>query len=117
IQKFDKPFEGSTSSLEALKSYTMALKARQEGRLPDELALYQRTIELDPNFAPAYAGQSILYSNMRQAEKAAEFGRKAYELRDRLTERGRLQMLHVYYGIVLGDLDKLIQSDKLWTLA
>jgi eukaryotic-like serine/threonine-protein kinase len=117
VQKFDKPFDGTTSSLEALKSYSMALKADREGRLTDELDLYQRTVEKDPTFAAVYASLSTQYSNMYQAEKAAEYGRKAYELRDRVTERGRFQILHVYYGIVLGDLDKLIQSDKLWTLA
>jgi tetratricopeptide (TPR) repeat protein len=117
IQKFDKPFDGTSSSLEALKSYTMALKARREGKFTDVIALFQRAIELDPNFASAYAALSVEYSNLRQAEKAAEYSRKAFELRDHVTEKERFTLLSGYYGNVLGDLDKRIQSDKLWTLA
>src|ERR1017187_473474 len=117
IQKFDKPFEGTSSSLEALKSYTMATKAYQGGHSADGLALFQRAIEQDPNFAFAYASLSTAYYNQRQAEKAAEYARKAFELRDHATERERFYILDKYYANVMGDLDKLIQSDKLWTLA
>jgi serine/threonine protein kinase/tetratricopeptide (TPR) repeat protein len=117
IQKFDKPFEATSSSLEALKSYTMARKARQEGSLKDELALLQRAIELDPKFAYAYAGLSAEYFNLRQVEKAAEYGRKGFELRDYVTEREKFYLLDKYYGNVTGQLDELIKSDELWTIA
>ena len=117
IQKFDKPLEATTASLEALKSYTLARKARRDGDVPDELALLRRAIELDPNFAYAYAGLSAEYSNLHQPDKAAEYGQKGFELRDRVTERERFYLLDKYYGNVTGDLDELIQSGKLWTLA
>jgi len=116
IRKFDKPFEGTSSSLEALRSYTMAIKSRQEGKTADELALLQRAVSLDPNFASAYAALSAEYFNLRQPEKSAEYGRKGFELRDHVTEREKFVLLDRYYGNVLGDLDDLIQSDKLWTL-
>ena len=116
LQKFDKPFEATSSSLEALQAFTMARKARQEGRLKDDCALLLRAIQLDPNFAYAYAALSAEYSNLRQTGKAAEYGRKAFELRDRVTEREKFILLDRYYGTVTGQLEERIESDKLWTL-
>src|ERR1035437_5229261 len=116
IQKFDKPLaEVTTSSLEALQAYTIAGKTSGAGT--ESIALLKRAIELDPNFALAYAALSARYSNLRQVDKAAEYGRKAFDLRDRVTEREKAILLEKYYGSVTGQLDERIQSDKLWTLA
>src|SRR6185295_3293108 len=90
IQKFDAPIEqATTSSLEALKAYSLAQS--QKGALK-RVPLYKRAIELDPNFARAYAGLSVAYSNLRQEDRAAQAGREAFELRDRVSERERLEI-------------------------
>jgi len=116
IQRFDKPFEATSSSLEALKSYSMASKVRYENGGADALALCQRAVELDPDFASAYARLSALYRNKHQPERAAEYGRKAFELRDRVTESEKFNLQFIYFANVTGQLDELIQSNKLWSL-
>jgi tetratricopeptide (TPR) repeat protein len=116
VRRFDKPFEATSSSLEALRLYTMAAKERLDGRGSNEIALLQRAVELDQTFASGYAQLSAAYWNLRQTDKAAEFGKKGFDLRANVTERERFILLDRYYGNVLGDLEKLIESDKLWSL-
>jgi len=116
VRRFDQPFEATSSSLEALRLYTMAVKLRQDGKIFDEISLLQRAVELDRNFAVGYAALSGEYWNLRQTDKAAAYGKRGFDLRDTVTEREKFILLDRYYGNVLGDLDKLIESDKLWTL-
>jgi tetratricopeptide (TPR) repeat protein len=116
VRRFDKPLEATTSSLEALQAYSLARKARQEGRQSDQLALLRRATELDPGFAYAWAGLSAEYSNLRDTEKAYEYGRRAFELRDRVTEREKFLLLDRYYNAVTGQLEERIQSARVWSL-
>ncbi len=116
VERFDKPFEATSSSLEALQAYALAKRARQEGRRGDQLGLLKRAIELDPNFAYAYASLSAEYSNLKDTAKAYEYGRRAFELRDRVTEREKFYLLDRYYGAVTGELDERIKSARLWSL-
>ncbi|MCU1238628.1 MAG: serine/threonine protein kinase with repeat, partial [Candidatus Solibacter sp.] len=115
VRKYDKPFEATSSSLEALRAYTLARKSRQEGNLTDQVAWLERAVALDPKFAYGYAALSAEYWNRRQADKAADYGLKAFELRDQVTERERFNLLDKYYGNVTGQLEEQLQSDKLWT--
>ena len=116
IQRFDKPLEATSTSLEALHAYTIARKARQEGRRGDQMALLKRAVELDPNFARAYSDLAAESVNLKQSDQAYAYGRKAFELRDRVTEAEKFSLLDRYYGLVTGQLDERIQSAKLWTL-
>jgi tetratricopeptide (TPR) repeat protein len=116
VQRFDKPFEATSSSLEALQAYTMSRKARQEGRRGDQLALLKRATELDPEFAYAFAALSAEYSNLKDADKAYQYGRRAFDLQDRVTEREKFYLLDRYYGAVTGQLEERIQSARLWSL-
>ena len=99
IQKFDKPLEqATTSSLEALKSYTLG---DQKHTLGDDLGaapFYKRAIELDPNFAIAYARLAVVYSNFGQMNVSKPYLDKAFELKDRASEPERLYITAHYYA-------------------
>ena len=114
IQKFDKPLEeATTSSLEALKSFTQGDVKHSAG---DELAampLYKHAIELDPNFAMAYARLATIYSNFSQTSLSEEYRKKAFELKDRASERERLYITSHYYADQ-GDLEKGIAAYELY---
>jgi hypothetical protein len=66
VHKYDKPFEATSSSLDALRAYSLAKNSRMNGKLPDQLAWLERAIELDPKFAYAYASLSAEYWNRKQ---------------------------------------------------
>ena len=115
VQKYDVPLaEATTSSLDALKAFTTSRKVRNEkgdaAALPDE----QRAIELDPNFAEAYAALGTSYGNMGEASRAAEYFTKAFELREHASEREKLAISASYYAHVTGELDKGVQSYQEW---
>ena len=66
----------------------------------------KHAIELDPNFAMAYATMGIMYSNIGEASPASQYSQKAYDLRDRVSERERFRITGNYYGNVTGELEK-----------
>ena len=78
------------------------------------LPLFKRAVQLDPNFAMAYARMGTVYSNLGEAAMAAESGKKAYDLRERVTERERLYIDSHYYDFVLGDSEKAAQVYEQW---
>ena len=111
IKKYDVPVEqATTSSLEALKAFSMGNEARAKGKPDEALALYHRATELDPNFAVAYARIGVQYGNTGQWEKAREYVQKAYELKDRVSERERLYISEKYYGYITGEIPKVIET-------
>jgi tetratricopeptide (TPR) repeat protein/predicted Ser/Thr protein kinase len=116
VQKFDTPVEQATTpSLEALQAFSLAWKA---GAAKDDFAsgvpLYKRAIALDPNFAMAYAMLAINYTNLGDSGLAIENMRKAYQLRERVSERERFFIESHYEWFVTGDLGKTRQSFELW---
>jgi len=114
IRKFDATLEEATTpSLEALKAFSLAETLRNKGKPLDAIPLYQRAIELDPNFALAYARLGQTYANLREEEPANLYKTKAYELRDRASERERLYITAHYYDVT-GDLDKQLQAWELY---
>jgi len=114
-QKFGMPLEQATThSLEALSQYSAARRIDNLDGDPAAIPLYKRAIELDPNFASAYSSLSTAYSNLTQYELAAESGRKAYELRDRASERERYDIEENYYFSVTGELEKTNQVLEQW---
>jgi len=113
VQKFDVPVEATTPSLEALKNYSMAIVTmREKGNAPS-IPFLKRAIELDPNFPLAYAALAISYSNLGQHSLGLEYATKAYELRDRVSERERLRIVSNYYNET-GEIEKCIQTYELW---
>ena len=115
VEKYDTPLaEATTSSLEALKAYSLGAKKLGEGSLSAALSFFRRAAELDPNFAAAYGGMSIVYFNYHEPELAAMNIRKAYELRARVSERERLSIESIYYLVETGELDKEVQTLEMW---
>ena len=115
IQKYDVPIEqATTSSLDALKAFAMADEERAKGRARESLVLYQRAVELDQNFAMAYARISVHYVNQEELEAAKQWIHKAYDLRERVSERERLYISEKYYSYVTGEIDKTIETLQTW---
>jgi eukaryotic-like serine/threonine-protein kinase len=114
IQKFDKPLEeATTSSLEALKSFTSGDVKHSAGADLASIPFYKRAIELDPNFAMAYARLGTVYGNFSQVDVSAEYRKKAFELKDRASERERLYITAHYYADS-GQLEKGIAAYELY---
>ena len=118
IQKYDIPVEQATTpSLEALQAYSAALKTKRSRGDNEALPLLKRAVALDPNFAMAYAVLGTTYSNLGDSALAAEFTKKAYELRDRVTERERFYLDSSYYNMATGELEKEIEVYEQWMQA
>jgi tetratricopeptide (TPR) repeat protein len=111
VQSFNVPLEqATTSSLEALKAYTLAQKTAHENGAAQSLPYCHRAIELDPNFAMAYEAAGVHYFNLAEPARAAEYLTKAFELREHASQRERLKITASYYSSVSGELDKAAQS-------
>ena len=107
VQKFDKPLqEATTPSLEALQAYSLGWKVVGEGDSAAAIPFCERAIQLDPNFALAYAELGGAYYNVGENRLAAENVRKAYELRAHVSERERFLIEGEYHYLVTGDLEK-----------
>ncbi len=112
IQKYDTPLEqATTSSLEALQAYSIAMKIWRTKQDAAALPLFKRAVELDSHFALAYADLSIMCADLEETDLSAEYAKKAYELRDRVTERERFSIDSTYYQSV-GDLEKTAQVNE-----
>jgi eukaryotic-like serine/threonine-protein kinase len=106
IQQFDTPVtEATTSSLEALKAYAAADQMRNGGGEAESLPLFQHAVELDPNFAMAYARMAAIYNNLGEEDQSVQAARKAFELKDRVSERERFYITDHFYTAT-GDIDK-----------
>jgi eukaryotic-like serine/threonine-protein kinase len=115
IQKFDVPLtEATTSSLEALRFYTQGLKTWNTKGEPEALPYLKRALELDPQFASAYVSMGTVYRNLEEPALAVERISKAYDLRDRASERERFYILGHYYVDVTGELNKAIPVYEQW---
>jgi eukaryotic-like serine/threonine-protein kinase len=113
VQKFDKPLDqATTSSLEALKAFTLG--DEQHTKLEDIAAMpfYQHAIELDPNFALAHLRLGIIAGNTGQRALSTNEVEKAFELRDRTSEYERLYIT-AYYYFEKGQVEKAIEAHEL----
>jgi len=110
VEKFDVPLsQATTSSLDALKAYSLGNKASAQGSSAS-LSYHQHAIELDPNFARGYAAVGLDYDNIGQLGRAREYFTKAFQLRDHASERERLAITADYYFNVTGELNKAAQA-------
>jgi eukaryotic-like serine/threonine-protein kinase len=113
VQRFDVPIEATTSSLEALKNYSMGITAGRERGDAPSIPFFKRALEIDPNFPMAYAELALAYGNLSQPSLALQYATKAYRSRDRVTEREKLRISAVYFRAT-GELDKETQTYELW---
>ncbi len=115
VQKFDAPIEqATTSSLEAMKALALADAKRASGNEFESIPLYERAAELDPNFALAHARLGVIYGNLGESDREIQYKTRAFELRDRVSERERLYISAHYYNSVTGETDKAIQTYELF---
>ncbi|MGP0020549.1 MAG: protein kinase domain-containing protein [Candidatus Sulfotelmatobacter sp.] len=115
IKKFDKPLEeATTSSLEALQAYTEGDRLAREQSDTAAVPFLKRAVELDPIFARAFASLGVRYNNLGQASLAIQSVKKAYEMRDRVSEREKYYIACTYFTLATGELEKAIQQYELW---
>jgi eukaryotic-like serine/threonine-protein kinase len=115
VQQFATPLEqATTGSLEALKEFSQGMALHN--RLEDGTAIphLKRAVELDPNFATAYAVLGICNTNLGGGKEGIDYLRKAYELRDRASEREKLYIEGHYYDSVAGDDEKAVELYEKW---
>ena len=114
VQRFDVPVEATTPSLEALKAYSMGITTSRTKGDAEAMPFLKRAIELDPNFAMAYVGLAVQYSNLGRASLAAENAKKAYDLRDRVSDREKYRISAFYFQYVTGEVEKATEAYELW---
>jgi eukaryotic-like serine/threonine-protein kinase len=115
IARSDTPIElATTSSLEALKAYSVGDRTRNAASDQEALPFFRRAIELDQEFASAHAQLGTIYANLGEQQRAIEHRQKAYELSDRVSERERLYIAAHYYAGVERDTNKALETYELW---
>jgi serine/threonine protein kinase/tetratricopeptide (TPR) repeat protein len=115
VEKYATPVEEATTpSLEALKVYSLGLKTWFAKGDTAALPFFKRAVDLDPNFAMAYIWISTAYFDLDEIGLGAENGRKAYDLREKVSERERFSIEGFYYETATGQLEKAAQTDELW---
>jgi len=115
VEKHSTPLaEATTSSLEALKAYSTANKVNLSSGSPAAIPLLRRAVEIDPNFAMAHAYLGLLYSTIGESVLSAESTTKAWQLRDRASDREKFFIDWSYDRQVTGNLEKAYQTLELW---
>jgi eukaryotic-like serine/threonine-protein kinase len=115
VQRFDVPLsQATTPSLEALKAFSLGVRAAVQKSTAESIAYYQRAIEIDPNFAAAYRGLASNYASLAEIGRASQYLGKAFQLRSHVSEREKLAIAADYYRFVSGELDKAAQTYQEW---
>jgi eukaryotic-like serine/threonine-protein kinase len=118
VQKFDTPLQQATTpSLEALKAFSSGIQTINTAGSQAAIPFFQHAIELDPKFALAYVYLGIMENDILEPEKAAEYERKAYELRDRASEYEKYSIAATYEHGVTGNVERAIDTCDLWIQA
>src|SRR5262245_50001466 len=116
VQRFDAALpRATTPSLDALHAYSLALTEGREVPRLESIPHLKRAIELDPTFAMAHAQLSSVYANTGQSLLAPQYSEKAFELRDRVSERERFFISWRYFRDAVQDNDKALELARLWT--
>jgi eukaryotic-like serine/threonine-protein kinase len=119
IQKFGTPVEqATTSSFEALKAFSLGQEIKNKGKeVSEAIPLFQRAVEVDPKFAMAYGTLGSAYFMVGEDDLGIENIQKAYNLRDRASEREKFRITAYYFDFVTGDLEKERENSQQWVLA
>jgi eukaryotic-like serine/threonine-protein kinase len=116
IQKFNAPIEqATTASLEAFKNYVVGVELWRKGQYDQSVPMLKRAIELDGEFALAYAQLGTSYRDLRNLALGNKYLERAYQLRDRVSERERLEISATFFRHITGELDKRIEATSLLT--
>jgi serine/threonine protein kinase/tetratricopeptide (TPR) repeat protein len=115
IRDFDAPIEQvTTSNLEALHYYSNGLQEHSSGRYREAIPFYKHAIEVDQRFAIAYARLATCYHQTKQFESSRAASKKAYEYRDRASQREKLYVEWNYFGAVTGQIDEAASALEVW---
>jgi DNA-binding winged helix-turn-helix (wHTH) protein/Tfp pilus assembly protein PilF len=115
VEKHDTPLaEATTPSLEALKAYSAALKVLSSTGSAAALPLFKRAIEIDPQFAMAHAWVGRMYGDIDESDLSAESTGRAWQLRDRASDREKFWITAAFYTQVTEDLEKAQQTCEVW---
>jgi eukaryotic-like serine/threonine-protein kinase len=115
VQKFDVPLAlATTSSLEALKAYSLGRKNSREKGTRAAIPFLEHAIELDPDFAEAYVSLGKNYLNLREFTRARELFTKAFSLREHASEGEKFDIESMYYKYVTGELENTIRVYREW---
>ena len=115
LQKFATPLEqATTSSLEALQAFTQGQAAHIKSNDAAAIPFLKHAVELDPNFAMAYATLGVAYGNLSMTALNAENLQKAFDLRDRASDRERLYISAHYYEEIARDVNKTVETYEEW---
>jgi tetratricopeptide (TPR) repeat protein len=115
IQRFDKGLEETTThKLEAFQAYSLAYEQSLNGRMTDAIQLYKRAVELDPNFAYAWSMLSVHHSLTGRSDLAAQYAKKAYELKERVSDYEQLAITFRYHFMLTGDMNKALDAATLF---
>ena len=118
MQRFDTPLEQATTpSLEALRAFSFGNKVMYATGSAAAIPFFKHAIELDPNFALAYAWLGRMYEDIGESGAAADYTRKAYELRDRTSELENYLISTFFHILATGNMEKAEQSCELWIQA
>jgi eukaryotic-like serine/threonine-protein kinase len=118
VQKFDTPLEQATTpSLEALKAFSSARQVLYATGSAAAIPFFRHAIELDTNFALAYGMLGRMYGDIGESGLAADYTRKAYELRDRTSEPEKYFISSHFHIAVTGNMEKAEQTSELWIQA
>ncbi len=115
VEKHDTPLEATTPSLEALQAYSEGRKIQGSRGTVAALRLFQRAVEIDPNFATAHNWMAGMYGNLDEFDLAAQSATKAYQLRDRASDAERFSITAFYDRLVTGNMEKVQQTCELWS--
>jgi serine/threonine protein kinase/tetratricopeptide (TPR) repeat protein len=120
IERFDVPVEAATtSSLEALRAFRHGQEQMRKGTAAAIKAIpfFRRAIEIDPEFAMAYARLGAAYANAREGKQSEEAARQAFLRRGRISERERYEIETRYYDNVSGEASKAVEAAEMWAQA
>jgi tetratricopeptide (TPR) repeat protein len=117
LEKYDFPLDTTTKSLEALKAFSMGQRALRESGEVEAIPFFRQAIQLDPDFALAYTTLGRAYEDLGEDKEAVEDFTKAYNLRNRLSERERYNITTLYSETVTGDMEGAKQAGELWIRA
>jgi eukaryotic-like serine/threonine-protein kinase len=115
IRRFDTPVEQvTTPSLEALRTFSLGTKMMTEGADAEAIPFLKQAIELDPNFAMAYAALAAAYGNVADTSLEIANIKKAFDLRDRVSAREKFRITALHESDVTGNLEEANVASRLW---
>jgi eukaryotic-like serine/threonine-protein kinase len=117
LAKYDFPVDTTTRSLEALKAFSMGLRASRERGEGEAIPFFRDALQLDPEFALAHVTLGRAYVDAGEVNEAVAHFTKAFGLRDRLSEREKYYITTLYNETVTGDMERAKEAGELWTQA